>query len=348
MNKLLFKKIALLFIPVGLLVMLINYAVDPANVFASKKYTTGIAEIMARGHNVDGVSNYDERLLQEEVISRLDRTPEVVVMGSSRIMEVGKNFFQNKDVLNCGVSRANVYDIVAILGILDSLHRMPKELIINLDPIFVSRNTPLEHESIYPYYVNFAGKYLDLKFLEHDKFAFENKKIKSLFSFEYFQKSLTFLRRGFKKRYEDVGLKQPVKNGRYADGSISYEASYRHPDTLLVSNLAEQTANKTGLFAPDPEKLELLNALIPVLKAKGVDVKLVLLPYHSIYFNTINQRQKGLFSLYEMLYNKVASDHGVKIIGSYNPQLNDINNRDFYDVYHCSEEAIKRVFSRYQ
>ena len=88
--------------------------------------------------------------------------------------------------------------------------------------------------------------------------------------------------------------------------------------------------------------------MIPVLKAKGVEITFVMLPYHSIYFNTVNEKQKGLFSLYEMLYNKIAAEHGIKVIGSYNPDVNHIRNDEFYDVYHCSEEAIQKVFNRYQ
>ncbi|MEJ0081062.1 MAG: hypothetical protein WDM78_08985 [Puia sp.] len=70
-----------------------NYLVDPANIFTSKQYVAGIASILSLGHNVDNISNYNERLLQEQRVLKLTKTPDIMVLGSSRVMEIGSDFF---------------------------------------------------------------------------------------------------------------------------------------------------------------------------------------------------------------------------------------------------------------
>ena len=65
MKRLLFN-LFLIIVPIGLLVVMVNYFVDPANIFSGTAYVSGISDILVKGHNVDNVSNYDERALQEQ------------------------------------------------------------------------------------------------------------------------------------------------------------------------------------------------------------------------------------------------------------------------------------------
>ena len=82
-------KLTLILLPVAILVISVNYFVDPANMFSSREYVSGIADILSKGNNVNNVKNYDERLLQEQMTTKLQRTPDIVVLGSSRVMAVG-------------------------------------------------------------------------------------------------------------------------------------------------------------------------------------------------------------------------------------------------------------------
>ncbi len=146
-------------VPTGLMVVLCNYFIDPANLFSSRQYVSGIAGILSSGNNVDNISNYDERLLQEEMIVRIKKTPDIVVLGSSRIMEIGSDFFPGKSVINLGVSHGNIHDLVAIVALLDSAGRLPKDVLINVDPNLVSYKGTNEWQSLSDYYDAFHKKY---------------------------------------------------------------------------------------------------------------------------------------------------------------------------------------------
>ena len=74
----------------------INYKVDPANIFSTNLYVKGIAEILLAGHNVDNISNYDERLLQEQMITGLKSTPHIVVLGFKSYYAGWRRFFPGK------------------------------------------------------------------------------------------------------------------------------------------------------------------------------------------------------------------------------------------------------------
>src|SRR5580698_1852135 len=83
--KKLFYNLSLIVAPLGLLVLGVNYFIDPANIFSGKAYVAGISDVLVKGHNVDNVSNYDERALQEQMVRKLPYRPDVVVLGSSRV-----------------------------------------------------------------------------------------------------------------------------------------------------------------------------------------------------------------------------------------------------------------------
>src|ERR1700761_9668227 len=142
--KIFFYKLAAIILSAGLLLVLLNYTIDPANIYSSKKYIGGIAGILSAGHNVDNVSNYDERLLQEQMVTRLHHTPDIIVLGSSRIMEVGTDFFPGRTVLNCAVSHADINDLIAMAGLLDSTGHLPKTIVMNVDPMLIGQGKASE------------------------------------------------------------------------------------------------------------------------------------------------------------------------------------------------------------
>ena len=266
--RLLLIKLAAIVLPIGTLVCLVNYTVDPANIFASKSFVSNIAIILSSGHNVENVANYDERLLQEQMIIRLTNTPDIVILGSSRVMEIGTDFFRNKKVLNCGVSHANIHDLVALIGLLDSMKRLPKEIYINLDPWLISKNGTSEWQSLEVYHDYFIDKYAqNANLAKAGSLSNAIRKLNSIVSFAYFKKSVDFLLNGSTKKIIDVGSNRP-SSGRFFDGTISYPSSYTQPDTLKVAYDAAATGKKEGLGLPDSGKINLLNTFNKFFKRK--------------------------------------------------------------------------------
>ncbi len=341
--KKLFFRLTLLFLPVGLMVALSNYLVDPANLFSSGNYVSGIANILSKGHNVDNISNYNERLLQEQMILKLDTTPDIIILGSSRIMEIGGDFFPGKKVLNCGVSHGNIYDIVALTGLLDSTGHLPSEIYLNADPELLSKKRTTEWQSLYAYYDSFVRKYGNAAGVREEKSNQWYDNLRPLFSLEYFRESTDFYMQGVSKTYLDVGKNTPQKYGRFSDGSICYSYEYTHPDSEQIAMMSLATSKKADIPERDIEAVKLMDALLRFYSSHAVKLHIVLLPYHPAYYEGIDKRQPGFFEEYERFYSKTATEMKMDWKGSFNPAANNIQESSFYDMYHCNKQAIKKA-----
>ena len=342
MKKLLYN-LTLIVAPLGLLVIGVNYFIDPANIFSGKAYVAGISDVLIKGHNVDNVTNYDERALQEQMIAKLSYRPDVVVLGSSRVMELGADFFPGKRVLNCGVSHANVHDLIAIVGLLDSLHKLPEEIVINADPHLICQGGTTEWQTLASAHRYMMGK-LHLP-TDAGQRSLLLEKAGALFSFDYFEKSLTFLSQHKSKRFRDVGMDRPATSGRFSDGTVCYSASYSNPDTLKVAADARVVGGRE-IVNLDPGKVQSLSTLVDYLIGRGVKVVLVMIPYHHEYYATMNKRFENVFSSYDSLYRQFAREKAIPIRGGFDAVRLGIPLDEFYDSWHCSKEAIKKVYNQ--
>lgn len=342
--RLLFLKLLIIILPLGCMVIATNYCVDPANVFSSSTYLGGIAGILTKGHNVENLFNYDGRLLQEQMVKKLHENPDVVVIGSSRVMEIGSGFFPGKKVLNCGVSHGWVRDIVAIVGLFDSLGRLPKEFVIGLDPYMIGAGGSSEWQSLSAYYGYYLRKTQHGNEDHTGGWPNSYRKISSLFSFDYFKSSLEFVVKRRSKKYWDAGLDTP-SSGRFSDGTISYPATYRNPDTLKVGLDARNAGLRDGLPQPDPVNTGLLNQLLDFLQQRQIAVKFIMVPFHPEFYEAVNQHQPLLFHHYEQLFIQMSEKRNIPIVGGFDPEAQGIPRLQFYDMFHCSKEALHKVFN---
>jgi len=99
-----FVKKLMFLLPIVCLIIGFNYFVDPANIFRSEKYCQAVVSLLLKGKNVANITNYDERLLQKEYINSLTQRRDIVVLGSSRVMQISASLFPRHSFLNNGVS----------------------------------------------------------------------------------------------------------------------------------------------------------------------------------------------------------------------------------------------------
>ena len=343
MKKRLLFHLSLILVPITLLVITANYLVDPANIFSGQAYVSGIAGILLKGHNVDKVANYDERALQEQIITKLSWRPDVVVLGSSRVMELGADFFPGKKVLNCGVSHANINDLLAITGLLDSTDRLPQEVVINLDPHLVCQGGTSEWESLAAYREHYLTEIHAKEPLHRGSLGLE--KFYSLISFEYFEKSLGFVLQHKTKRFLDVGQNRPAVYGRFSDGTICYPSSYAFPDTLKVAGDARVIGGREETTL-DTTKVKQLNELLDFFAARKIAVVFIMLPYHPNYYRMMDQRYPNMFNQYTRIFRQIALDRQLPIHGGFDANTLGIPLGQFYDSWHCSRAAIKKVYNQ--
>ena len=339
----LFLKLSFIVPPVGLLVVLTNYLVDPANVFSGAVYLDGVAQALSNGHNVDNLSNYDERILQEQMIKDIHKTPDVAIFGSSRVMEIGSSFFPGKTVLNCGVSHGNINDVIAIVGAMDSLKKLPGEMIIGVDHFLLGQGGSTEWESLYPYYQYLLPKIAadpssSSSFPQLNLF----RKITPLFSLDYFKSSMEYLMKHKSKKYYDVGQNRPKIYGRFSDGTVCYSLDYANPNVNKVAQDAEVNGSEVGIPAPDTAKIRLFDNLITYLQRKNVSIHFIMIPYHPAFYKAVRQKHERVLQEWQPVFSSIAAEYHIPLSGSFAADTLGMPAADFYDMYHCSGESIKQ------
>jgi len=335
-------KILILILPYAFIIAGTNYYFDPANILTNGKYEAEVAKLLLKGHNLDRLKNFDERLALKNIISNLPYTPDIVTIGTSRSLEISSDFFPNKKFNNCSLSHANIKDLIAVVGLLDSCNKLPKQIYLETSSVIVNSSSLDEWESIHEYY----DYWLQKNFIENSNDNFKlhlfKKKITALFSFAYFRNSLLSIKSGGGKKVVDVGSEVPKGFGRFFDYSISYSDAYRKVDTLKAIADAEIFTTKNATPKINTTDLQLLMKMIEYLKSKKVTVILLNIPFQPDCYNILNKRNKLFIDLSKDI-ELFAMKNNVKLVGTFNPYEANIRRSQFYDQLHCDKAALKNV-----
>ena len=345
------------FIFLGLLIIAaFNYQIDPAGLFRSSRYENGIAQILANNQNVANLSNYDERLLQKYIVANTKESRDVLVLGSSRTMQIHKGLFPNKSFFNASVSGATIEDDIAIYKIYRDSGLIPRTMIIGLDPWLLNKNNEQTRWQSLSEEYHKASVQLGLS---QNKSVFTDKlnlrKYIQLISWPYLEASYKLRKeRKNQANYSDYFvtsekvLSVPVK---LADGTLSY------PDN--IQNISPEDAKKEatkltssypiysiGNFNKlDEDSLVKFEKFMIDLQRQGIQVTLFLPPYHpAVYAKIVNDPQYKMVIEAQRFFVNYAQNRDIPLIGSYNPNECLLTDNDFYDGIHPKREAIDKIF----
>mgnify|MGYP001810119236 CR=1 FL=1 len=257
------------------MIVCINYFIDPAYLFKGKKYEDGIADILSKNKNVANITNYDERLVQKYYIQRLYNKKDIVVLGSSRAMQIKAENFPGQSFFNSSVTGASIEDYMAIYYLYRKSGLLPSKIIMAVDPWILNKNngqtrfSSLEKEYLMMMdLLRFRRNNHLLKGLTSDRFI-------QLISLTYFQASIKeawgkilgsgSLNKGDYFATDKEEGETPIKN---KDGSYSYDAKTRTMNFSEVKKVAknyanEKNVNSLNLFNEiDPDFRELTERLV--------------------------------------------------------------------------------------
>lgn len=331
------------FIPILLVITLLNLIVDPANLFSGA--TTTISRILISGKNVTGSINIDERLLQKNIINTLEHAPETVVLGSSRIMLIGRTIYGHY-TRNNGVSGASIEDLISIYEIYVQNNLLPKKIVIGIDPWLYNENSGEERwKSLENYYNDFIG-------IRKTRYSIYN--YSQLFSITYFQNSMRNINTLFQKEpfYEtDKNINDTFT--RHSDGTIYYDIKYR--------NINEDTINERvhsyltgGIYALEnysrmsERSLILFDRLIADMVNHGIEIEFVLMPYHPTVYEYLSTNERySIITQVEEYIISYAKENNIILIGSFNPTKFNVTGLEFYDGMHVTPEGVLKVYKTF-
>lgn len=354
----------LLMSPIVLVIVMVNYKVDPANIY-HEDYESKAANLLLSGQNIVGMTNYDERTLQEQIIMGSEECPNTVIIGSSRVMTLSDDVVEGMgSYQNHGVSGAGIMDYMGILGMYLERGWMPKRVIIGVDPWILNENNgDTRYQSIIQYSDKLKKvietsetELLNKNWFDATVFGKKLQVITEIMSLSYFQSSLDYMIRNPEiiksKTFEFYGtLEKDVEgNIRYTDGSIEYDHTFRDRSVqeadsnarMYVSGEIYQIENYKELSG---ESCLLLEKLIGYLQTEEIEVIFYLPPYHPFVYEYIKENKNYEMVLEaEKYFRRLAKEKGIDIYGSYNPELIDCTEENFFDGMHMRRRDMGRAW----
>ncbi len=353
------------FLPLFLILVLTNFFVDPFDMF----HPIGdddrwIVEQLVQGRNVLYYGNWDQRLVQKGYIEEMGERKkdfDVVVIGSSRALQIHPGMFPGKIFFNSSVTGAGLEDAIAIMQLYKKNHVGTETVIVGVDPWMFNVKNELEDwhviESSYNdflkdfFHVSLFDRY---RTLMHQSGTLEiRKKVKLLFSLRYFQDSVKKKDTAFvSQQHKIVGSvyqEQPVKA---SDGSVvnSRELREKSPEGVL-GDVKEYMA-KGKLYGMDSfveidgDLQKQFDVWLKSLQDDGVHPIVFLPPYHPYTYDFMTSGLTYLIILdVEKHIRDVCAELGIPVVGSYNSREAGLTNQDFYDFMHPRREAVERLFA---
>lgn len=363
MDQRLLKKLLCL-LPVPVFVLCCNLAIDPAHLFGGSQYEHGIAELLLRRMHVADLTNYNERLVQKFYVEGVDHRIDIVVIGSSRTMQIRAKFFPGRSFFNSSVSGAFFEDCMAIYQMYRRRSLLPCTIVLGLDPWMFGRVEGDSWKSVESDYREIEA-IMTGRSSPADRFALLEllpAKYLELASPSYFQEALRHFLKMRKDRAtqiprtvdywptDDMDQEGPVK---LSDGSLMYPKAFRCADTAAVrANVFSEVghlherwccAHATRLDDGQVDKIE---RFISLMRNDGVRVVLFLSPFHPVayQFMTNSDRFKGVIEA-QQLVERLATLNGIQWIGSYNPADVGLTDEDFLDAVHPKDSGVRRLCS---
>ncbi len=336
----------------------LNCFVDPTGIFyGSDKLEYAMARELTEKNNLVVTGNFNDREFIRYRLLLEDYQPDVLVSGSSRIMQIGMRTYPEK-VLNLGVSCATLQDHIALLFM--ALKKItPKKIILGIDPMIFNANSyEMRWHSIEREYNEYVKQLLpnSPEYITQpsvptifDSYVWD--RWKHLLSMDYTIASYHKLMKlsGLENIQPTSGASDndtplPHSDKIRKDGSLVYNSTYANSSKeeidAKIPLYSEYTLER---FSYSENRMILLSALIDYLQ-KRFTVEIFLAPYYPGVFEVMKTKVPGVQHV-ETEVRAMAKEKNIPVIGSYNPDTVHCTNEDFYDGAHPKDSCIQRIWA---
>lgn len=341
-----FKKSILISAGIIFFVAIFNLYMDPANLFHLTNRKTDeekIAELLLDKQNIEIFSNIDDRLIQKYYFNHLREKKDILVLGSSRVLQIRHEFFPKGSFFNCGVSNGSLEDIIAIYQIIKEHDKLPNVMVIGVDPGMVSKNRGNAWESLAEEYYRAMN---DMKLETPDYYSgLKLKKAQALISMSYLKESIKMIKNNRIEYFKVTETDKSVNMIRKKDGSRSMDEktrkkAYSDVETEILELLSEKDKFS---FDINDKQILIFESFIKEIKEKNITIVFFLHPFHSYFY----QSYIGMDEVENYLL-KYAEKNDIVVIGSYDPKKAGVMDTDFYDFLHLQKEGIDTMFRNFE
>lgn len=288
------------------------------------------------GHQIWAVA--DERPLKVAWMKRFSSKRDVLVLGSSRAMEISSTWFRPRSFFKAAVRFGGIDDSVAMFELCVEKGITPDLIILEVSPGLVSYEiSAKDWRPLAPYFERALNRY---QLREPYQRTF--KDLASYPQVRNSRRALFGVSWGLPSRMDDE------KYQMLPDGQMLYPRSdltlTAHQINKRVSSMIE--AQSPASFAartksrPDGFELDLFHRFLDDLRSRNIGVVVFLAPIHPIAYEYFHKR--GGFD--DQWIKSDMASRGIRVIGSYSPYAAGAKEADFFDDVHPRLEINKRLF----
>lgn len=354
-----------LLVPILVFMVWVSYTVDRSGLFQGELAPRRIVDLMLQGYDVTNFESMDERQVVQLYAQDVPETPQVIGIGSSRVLQFNRELVGVDSFFNMGVTGADVRDNMTSYYKMVTYDKAPEVLIWSVDPwVFYGNEAAYDYRADAELYNEFLTKVLGVPtdYEEPDKVELW----KALVEPAYFQGNVDYY---VKNRGQDVVTDDdgntiefnPVTGDPYdqtttikrSDGSVLYDTAFRNQtqeQILALAAAASTTFNSVhmeGFDAMSDTQIQAFEAFIDYAHSQGTTVILVLSPWHPFLYNYLlneTDLHKGFFQV-ELWIRQYCAENNIPLYGSYDPEcIEGIEEMDFFDGLHCKDTGIKKFF----
>ena len=321
--------------------------------YYDRAYADGIAEALDNGRNYGVFDlNIDIRNLRDAQIARLDRTPDVVLLGASHWQEADVALVTDRRMFNAHIHRDYYEDPLAMIQMLESHERLPDTLILNIRD---NQFTPVAARTDFlwlpgiPFYRKMARK-LGLKAHHPVEVAPVQHWRDRL--------SLDVLHANVKRRLEAPVQPGPTDATKTESldlllpgGSIVW--SHEHDRVFTRARARKEAldfaaAKRNAPPIIDPKGVEATEKLLEYLHSKGVRVYLSHPPFNPLYWEAV-QGSPYIAGLEKVknLTKGWADRFGWEVIGGFDPTPFGCTADQYIDAEHANRDCLRAVFDQF-
>ena len=346
----------------------INFIVDPANIYREGRVTPAsyIEALVQSKHGLYSKEGmFDERLLAKAAASR-SFNADCIVIGSSHVMQISSERKSKAlqgtciSLLNLGVSGGAIEDhfTLTYLALQKRQNGRPTKVILGVDPwTFAFRKD--ERWSVYrDDYLEAKAEILDTGKISEPGLVdavineTNKKKLANLINMEYTIRSVKTIVREFSgvnltietapEIYPSIGGDYPI---RLRDNSYVYSAKYISDAMRGVVAIGGTTYATDGMLN-QPEAINAYRDLLLYIKSRGVEPILLMTPYHENVLKAPKSLNALAIKATEPIVLNLAHKLGIKVIGTFDPQMFGCLSNEFYDFMHPTAECLAKLQAR--
>ena len=320
-------------------IFLLVFSYISYNFFSFKNSTEALLAKLLVNNNAVYATKMDERLFVKNRIIYENLKPKVLIIGSSRIMQLSNDDF-NKQILNLGVSGASIEDHIAIT--LMALEKFNVDtILLASDPwLFNKYHNQLRWKSISEEY---KISLKSIQFKSKDYNIIENKNYREIYLFHerFLEKLYSFSNiRKLDIEFKTNQINNLTKQVILRDGKRVY--ANNNTEEKIKAEVIEYSMNK---YQFSDEYYEIYKSFIEHLtEVHNKEVVLVLTPYHLPSYK-ITIQEKPFYLDLEAKFKKLSKEKNIKIIGSYEASSIPCDENEFYDHMHPKNTCMKKIIN---